>query len=140
MCIRDRATGLPCISFNCKEGPREIIKNGVNGFLIEEGNIDAYADGLLKLMEDIELRKKFAEEAGNDLKKYEIDDLSLIHIYTGILLFLICLVCRQHISCHLCFVMVLFFHMNGKPIEVWGLLLFLLNYVPAFFLKIIKIS
>ena len=73
--LEAQATGLPCISFNCKEGPREIIKNGVNGFLIEEGNLDAYAEGLLKLMEDIELRKKFAEEAGNDLKKYEIDDI-----------------------------------------------------------------
>ena len=71
--LEAQAKGLPCISFNCKEGPREIIKDGVNGFLIEEGNFMEYADGLLKLMRDVELRKKFAKEAGSNLKRHNID-------------------------------------------------------------------
>ena len=30
-----QAKGLPCVAFNCKEGPAEIIDDGVNGFLVE---------------------------------------------------------------------------------------------------------
>lgn len=74
--LEAQAKGLPCISFNCKEGPREIIKDGVNGFLIEEGNLNEYADNLLKLMGDVELRRKFAEEAGSILKRHEIDEIT----------------------------------------------------------------
>lgn len=32
------AIGLPCISTNCETGPKEIIKDGVNGILINVGN------------------------------------------------------------------------------------------------------
>jgi len=31
--------GLPCISADCPVGPQDIIKNGVNGYLYEQGNI-----------------------------------------------------------------------------------------------------
>ena len=73
--IEAQAKGLPCISFNCKEGPREIIDNGVNGFLIEEGNIDQYAEKLLMLMGDLELRKAFSEKASKDFGKYDIANI-----------------------------------------------------------------
>ena len=33
-----QAKALPCVSFDCKEGPAELIDNGINGYLIEEGN------------------------------------------------------------------------------------------------------
>lgn len=33
------ALGLPCISTNCKTGPKDMIDHGVNGFLIETGDV-----------------------------------------------------------------------------------------------------
>ena len=44
------ATGLPAVSFRCKEGPEETIDNGINGYLVEEGNVQQFADCAIKLM------------------------------------------------------------------------------------------
>ena len=73
--IEAQAKGLPCISFDCKEGPSEIIDDGVNGFLIEEGDIEEYSKKLMILMRDISLRKKFSESARKDLEKYDIRNI-----------------------------------------------------------------
>ena len=73
--IEAQAKGLPCISFDCKEGPSEIIDDGVNGFLIEEGDIEAYSKKLMILMRDISLRQRFSENARKDLEKYDIRNI-----------------------------------------------------------------
>ena len=57
--------GLPCIAFNCKSGPSEIINDGVDGFLVENGNTQALADKIAFLIINTERRKemgKFAKE------------------------------------------------------------------------------
>lgn len=73
--IEAQAKGLPCISFDCKEGPSEIIDDGVNGFLIEEGDIEEYSKKLMILMRDISLRQRFSENARKDLEKYDIRNI-----------------------------------------------------------------
>jgi len=55
--------GLPVIAYDCPDGPREIIQDGVNGFLIENGNVSRMAEKLLLLISDDELRKKMGENA-----------------------------------------------------------------------------
>lgn len=38
----------PTISYDIKYGPSEIIVDGENGYLIEENNIDAFAEAMVK--------------------------------------------------------------------------------------------
>ena len=59
---------LPLISFNCKTGPSELIKEGVNGFLVSEGNINDMADKIVQLMEDEKLRKQMSKNTVKEKK------------------------------------------------------------------------
>ncbi|PYF99747.1 glycosyltransferase involved in cell wall biosynthesis [Thioalkalivibrio sp. ALE21] len=47
--IESIATGTPVISFDGASGPSEIVREGVNGFLVSEGNCDAFAAAMLRL-------------------------------------------------------------------------------------------
>lgn len=71
--IEAQAKGLPCVSFNCKHGPSEIITDRVNGFLVTPNDIDEFANKLSELMENDELRQVFSDNAQKDLYKFDID-------------------------------------------------------------------
>lgn len=62
--------GLPCISFNCPHGPSEIIKNNEDGLLIENGNIDALAEGICYLIEHKDVRIQMGKNARNNVLRY----------------------------------------------------------------------
>jgi len=57
------AHGLACISFDCVAGPRDIIDNGVNGILVEDGNIEHFAKELDALIMDADKRQHIGKEA-----------------------------------------------------------------------------
>lgn len=56
--------GLPIISFDCPTGPKELITNFENGFLVNKvGDIKSLADSIIKLIEDKVLRKEMGSKA-----------------------------------------------------------------------------
>ena len=55
--------GLPCIAFDIKTGPSDIIENEKSGFLVEDNDLQGYADKLMLLMRDENLRFNFGTEA-----------------------------------------------------------------------------
>lgn len=55
--------GVPCVSFDCPYGPRNIIHDGEDGLLVEYLNPQALADGICRLIEDDSLRKQFGNKA-----------------------------------------------------------------------------
>jgi len=65
--------GLPCISFDCPYGPREIITDGVDGLLIENGNIKLLASAIEYLISDSDLRKTMGEKAAQNISRYGRD-------------------------------------------------------------------
>ena len=61
--IEAMAYGLPCVSFDCPNGPRDIITNKRDGFLIENGDIDTFSLKISALIEDEKLRVKMGGNA-----------------------------------------------------------------------------
>lgn len=55
--------GLPCISFDCPSGPRDIIKHGITGFLIEQNNSQQFESTLIQLLENKSLLDKMGRVA-----------------------------------------------------------------------------
>ncbi|WP_026657057.1 glycosyltransferase family 4 protein [Butyrivibrio sp. AC2005] len=58
------AMGMPVVSTDCPPGgPRTVIRDGENGFLVPVGDADALADRICRLIEDKDMAKRFGEEA-----------------------------------------------------------------------------
>ena len=63
--------GLPCIAFDCPYGPREIIKDGENGFLIPYDDDSLFIEKLTYLMEHPEERERMGKAAKKSVTKYD---------------------------------------------------------------------
>ena len=58
------ACGLPIVSYACECGPRDLIVDGETGLLIEEKqDYKKLAEGIIRLIQDDELRKKMGAKA-----------------------------------------------------------------------------
>lgn len=62
--------GLPCISFDCPSGPRDIITHQKDGFLIENQNEKDFINALTLLMENRELRKQMGMKAKENVQRF----------------------------------------------------------------------
>lgn len=70
------AHGCACISYDCTAGPADIIDDGVNGFLIPEGDHEMYKEKLKLLMEDEELRLRFGKAAHEKMKQFDAEKIT----------------------------------------------------------------
>jgi len=60
--IEAQALGVPAVSTDCPSGPREILMNGAAGPLVAVGDFQTLAAEILRLLEDKELARRFADE------------------------------------------------------------------------------
>lgn len=74
--IEAMSAGLACVSFDCETGPRDLINDGENGFLVPVHDIDLLTSRVEELMNNEELRKKFSKEAMKSTKKLHISYIS----------------------------------------------------------------
>ena len=65
--------GIPCVSFDSPFGPRNIIKNGEDGILVEYLNSRALAENICKVIEDEQLRKRLGEKAKKNIQRFSQD-------------------------------------------------------------------
>lgn len=68
--------GLPLIAYDCIAGPREIILNSENGFLIKPvGDIKRLADAINKMIECQELRNKMGANALERSRLFNVENI-----------------------------------------------------------------
>ena len=75
--VEAMACGLPVVSFACPCGPKDIVRDGEDGFLVENGNIDELVQQLMKLMVDHRLRTAFARHALQNVQRFNIEQTAL---------------------------------------------------------------
>ena len=70
--------GLPLVAFACPCGPRDIVDDGVNGYLVENGNIQQLADKICYVIEHPEERMVMGQQAKNKSEQYKIENVATV--------------------------------------------------------------
>jgi glycosyltransferase involved in cell wall biosynthesis len=68
--------GIPCISFDCPHGPSDIIDNGNDGFLVENGNISLLAEKINYLIDHENIRTEMGKQARKNVKRFKIENIA----------------------------------------------------------------
>ena len=72
--LEARMMNLPVIATNTR-GQRELVKNNENGYIIKIGDIENLKQKIKILEENIELRKRFVQNAKKDIEKYYLESV-----------------------------------------------------------------
>lgn len=67
--------GVPPVSFACPCGPRDIITDGVDGLLVENGNVQQLAEKICLLIEQEKIRRQIGEKAKESIKQFDIEKI-----------------------------------------------------------------
>ena len=74
--VEAMACGLPSIAFDCPSGPSEIIRDGIDGFLVENGNVKEMAKRICNLIKDDLLRKEMGERAQLNSARFHMENIA----------------------------------------------------------------
>lgn len=69
--LEAKSNGLPLISFDIETGPSEIIKDGINGYLVQSYDVEIMAAKINELIENPKLRKFMSDSSSVDLQKFD---------------------------------------------------------------------
>lgn len=64
--------GVPVVAFDCPQGPREIITPGHDGLLVPDGDVDAFAEAVLSLIDSPDELRRLADNARETARRYGI--------------------------------------------------------------------
>ena len=70
------AVGLPVVSFDCPNGPADLVRQGTNGVLVRPGDVGGLADALCTVMADPARRARMGEAARATAREYDIGRIS----------------------------------------------------------------
>lgn len=73
--VEAMACGLPVIAFDCENGPRSILTDGEEGYLIPAFDVELFADRLKNLMSDENLRRNMGNKGQKKSQCYHIDSI-----------------------------------------------------------------
>ena len=73
--IEAKASKLPIVSFRCKTGPSELVRDSINGYLVDCFDLNIMTDKIEKLINDNEQRQAFSDNALMDTDKMELNNI-----------------------------------------------------------------
>jgi len=76
--IEAMSCGLPVLAFDCPWGPTEIITDGKDGLLVDNGNVSQLADSIIYLIDHPDVRKQMGEQAKRKSENYKIENLAIV--------------------------------------------------------------
>ena len=74
--VEAMACGLPVVAFDCENGPRSLITDGEDGFLIPAYSIEKFSERLMSLMNDEKQRREMGEKGLVKSQKYHISKIA----------------------------------------------------------------
>lgn len=69
------AAGLPAVVYDCGAGVREIVRDGVDGVLVREDGVPAFASALERMMIDDEARSRMALRAPEVVERFGVENV-----------------------------------------------------------------
>ena len=75
--VEAMACGLPVVSFDCPCGPKDIVASGVDGILVENGNIDKLSEAIVSLIQDEKNLRRMACNAIDNVQRFNIEQVAL---------------------------------------------------------------
>lgn len=73
--IEAMACGVPPVAFACPCGPKDIIRDGEDGFLVENGNIGQLAEKICYLIEQEDERKRMGKAARTNVQRFKMENI-----------------------------------------------------------------
>ncbi|MCH5222374.1 MAG: glycosyltransferase family 4 protein [Muribaculaceae bacterium] len=74
--IEAMAVGLPVVSYECPCGPKDVISDGRDGFLVKTGDEQALAEKIIYLIENPQVRKQMGAAAKLKSLDYSIERIT----------------------------------------------------------------
>ncbi len=68
--LEAKANRLPIVSFDVQTGPREIVRDGVDGILVPPYDLDLLGNAICRLIEDDGLRQSMSDHSQDNLDKF----------------------------------------------------------------------
>ena len=85
--IEAMSHGLPVISYDCPCGPKDIITDGKNGYLVPVGDEHLMSERICYLIENEDERKKMGSEALSSVERFSMDTIisRWMNLFTNLL-------------------------------------------------------
>ena len=74
--VEAMACGLPVVSFACPCGPKDIIKSGEDGLLVENGNVDAMVTCMSQLMSNETLCISMSQAGLRNVQRFRMEQIA----------------------------------------------------------------
>ncbi|MCM3585198.1 glycosyltransferase [Mesobacillus maritimus] len=71
--LESLAAGTPIVTYRTKYGPEDIVRHGIDGYLVDIGDRKSLARNIINIMENSELRKELSENARQGISRFSND-------------------------------------------------------------------